>query len=207
MILARFHKGFNRSKMIGKFLFLFLYSQVGSFCCIQVSGQNVHWQRDTVTAMLTTGEQTIHDYIINNDSTAAVISWKVIASNFPADWVGSNFGICDNALCYNNASKHVWNPVAGAGYSFTSAAYAAHSIGEFHLQLILNDSGSTGSYYMSVRMEDTVHHTADTATFVLNRVPSGIATISGKVGEYLLYPNPATDILHVSATASEKLSM
>src|SRR5690606_6124005 len=63
-------------------------------------------ERDTVEATYFGGTLNIHNDITNISSSPIQITWKVLATDFPASWTTAEaLGICDNVLCYNNISN------------------------------------------------------------------------------------------------------
>ncbi len=143
----------------------------------------------------------VEDTILVTGSSTYALTWHVIASDFPPDWLTlTAFGACDNNQCYNNTSlTNVWNGTTGS--SFTSNPYSSAGPGDFHL--LLNLKGvSTGTHYMTINLQDP-SLSAKTATFIINKpVVTGVTPVMPHTDEVILYPNPATNELNVVYDAS-----
>ena len=126
------------------------------------------------------------------------IKWKVIATNFPSDWLTAVLGICDNKLCYNNASNNVWNPTFGTGNLYTSYVYAQNPAGTFHMQMSFPGTGTTpGTFYMTISLSDSALTYQKTVTFIISNWAASVPNISGSQDDVTLYPNPANDEVNV----------
>lgn len=128
------------------------------------------------------------------------IDWKVVASNFPADWLKSgDFGICDAMLCYNNMGDTLlWDKTKAKGAKF-SCNYASGTGGILSLALNNMTGKTMGCYYVSVQFTDIAPGgTVDTITFAVCRSTLGLATTQSTANDdIVLYPNPAGDELNV----------
>ncbi len=155
----------------------------------QLSAQSFSVAHDTVTVTNPSGMVFLTDEI-TPASTAVTVQWKVISSDFPADWITAT-GICDNNLCYNLSS--LWP----SGALKVSSPYAATA--DFHLQVNLDPATTLGCYYVKVRMNDQAIP-ADTAIEVFKVCkthPTGTTTVIKSTSDVVLYPNPATDEVNV----------
>lgn len=178
-------------------------------CFVLVSPSIVKSQTFTVTADTVSctinGFNTCHNDITNTTSGPITIKWHVTGTDFPADWlVDTVFGICDANLCRSNASSVLWNGTSG------SAFYCNYNIGSsavrtFDLSLNLT-SVTPGCHYVNVQLEDSTNSYTKNIRFNVCKVPVKVATVSNKVDDVLIYPNPATDELNVvyDATADIK---
>ena len=99
-----------------KFLFL-VFSVAGLLSGNAAFSQNPTYfttVRDTLSFTVPTTGNTItsvneifFNNIINLGTDSLQISWHVLNSNFPADWLGS-IGACDNKNCFSNS--YLTNP-------------------------------------------------------------------------------------------------
>lgn len=160
------------------------------FGAVIASGQSIATLHDTVTITVSTDMEIIPDSVVNLTSGAVTVDWRVIASDFPADW-RVNTGICDMVLCYNYTG--LW-PL-GTVQSFTFFPGADH----YHLGIYFANITSAGCYYLTVKMNNQAIPT-DTAmaTFIVCKpYPAGVPAV--KTGdEVSLYPNPAGDVVNIT---------
>lgn len=140
-----------------------------------------------------TPTQVANDFISTpstHDSVA--INWKVVATDFPSDWSGSNLGICDNNNCYTNGTQALWNSSTQTGTLWPSKKYAGLD-GDFHMQIDLS-SASTGVHYMKVLLTDASNSSSTkTTTFIVSKYNVGVPSINHTDDNVSLYPNPAND--------------
>lgn len=169
------------------------------FVCSLLTGvksyaQSFAMQHDTVTVTAGSTIQNIVDGVNNLLTTDITVSWKVISTNFPADWITPT-GICDNKLCYTASS--LWP----SGTVNNSNPYAT-GLGDFHMQIDLSGAATMGCYYMKVRLNNQAVPT-DTAivTFIVCKVPAAVPNVKPSE-EISLYPNPASSELNVIYDAS-----
>ena len=128
------------------------------------------------------------------------MSWGVIGTSFPADWLADTvLGICDAAACKQNTSGQLWNGTSGSTFNVAYPANATHdSIGDFHLALNLTHTTSTGSYWITVRLRDgALGGTSRNITFVINKAAAAIPYVSNTENDIVLYPNPASSEINV----------
>lgn len=157
-------------------------------------GQSFTFAHDTVTSAVG-GFTSIHNNITNTSSSGLTLSWRVIACDFPTDWLlPSVIGVCDACTCISNTSNQLWNPSTSMGNTYTCAGYAASATNDFHLQLDLTAATSGGTHFMTVQVTET-GNPPKYMTFMINRVPVGIPTVTNN--EMVVYPNPAHDELNV----------
>lgn len=144
---------------------------------------------DSVT-LNTGGPYNIINNITNTTSAPITIQWKVVETNFPADWI-EHAGICDNGSCW--ASSDIWPT------SIKQPVYPPGE-GDFHVQGDLTSVATDGPYYMRVHLRNR-DITTDTATqtYIIGRSFAGIAAAKGSADDmFLLFPNPATTSLNVT---------
>jgi hypothetical protein len=142
---------------------------------------------DTVRSW-TNGAAQFNDYITTTGNV--YVYWKVVATNFPSDWL-PGLSICDNYTCITNGSSQLlWNGTTGNMQK--SAQYSG--TGDFHMMNTFA-SVSTGTYWLTVRLTDS-SGTIRNTTFVISHPTTGIGTIS-KTDEINIYPNPALNEINV----------
>ena len=178
--------------------FLLLYS-AGVYAQVS-SGGSFTVQHDTVNASPPTGTYTALDAVsaVGTGTTTVTIDWKVISSDFPADWVPV-YSICDNSLCTVGAG--LWTPSGGTLATKTSNPYGVAvgltPGGDFHMVLDFTNTVSTGCHYMTVRMNNhSVPTDTTTETYIICNTTTGVPTVS-KADDILLYPNPAHDEVNI----------
>ena len=189
-----------------KFLF-FLFAT--AILCSTILGsvttyaQTFSIERDTVryTYINGSGEVFVRDSIIPVTGSS-IITWSIIATNFPADWQ-TNTQMCDNHNCF--AWSQLW-PTSGSTTK-TSNAYASGtgSVRDFHLVLNLTGATTPGTYYVVVKMNTSGTDTNQVYSITYGG-PSAIPTVSKVSDEMSLYPNPTNNDINVvySATANIK---
>jgi hypothetical protein len=172
---------------------------------VYVKAQSFTVQHDTVRYNYAgINGQSVFDLISNTTSADIKLSWKVIATDFPADWLGAT-GICDNNLCYN-MSPGLWPSMS----TMTSDWYhPAITTGDFHLLPALTVPSATppfdaanGTHYVTVRLQNSTLST-DTAiiVFIISKGTLGVPSVS-KADDIMLYPNPANSEVNVVYDAS-----
>ncbi len=175
------------------------------FCCIflfstsAVEAQSFTLDSSVVHANVA-GLVNVNDNITNTTANSITLRWRVIATTFPPDWLsGSAFGICDNHTCYYNSpgsgvSMPLWNDTTGTGLTFTTDPYTPGH-GDFHLSLNFAYV-SVGTHSVTVAITLPLGGT-DTATFVINKVPSAAPSIVKSADDVVIYPNPTRDELNL----------
>lgn len=188
-----------------KNILLTLLAFAGFLFPVQANAQTASFSvpYDTVYASVS-GVATINDNILNFSTPAGLyLHWHVSASDFPADWLTSvAFGICDNRNCYNNADDTLWNMATSYGYPFVSVSYVEGDTGLFDLSLNLTYSTTLGSHYVTITITDPGSFYSKNVTFVINKIPTSVNSISKASENVLFYPNPATTDLNVVYDAS-----
>ena len=165
-----------------------------------VTAQTFTTAHDTVSTFVG-GFANIHNNITNTTTGALGIQWRVIGSNFPADWLTvSALGICDACTCITNSSNALWNPGTSTGTTY-SCTYAASATNDFHLQLDLTAATTVGTRWITVRINDVGSSTTKDITFVINKVPVSLPSVANN-SDMVIYPNPAHDELNVVFDAS-----
>lgn len=155
--------------------------------------QSIDVQHDTVT-ISGAGFHEASNYLINTTTSAVTVEWKVIATNFPSDWI-ANTGICDNNTCISGAG--LWP----AGTLYETVPYAASTTnGMFKMQIDLaTASGTTtpGTHFLRVRLNNKFAP-SDTAiqTYIVTKTTTSVKVVKS-VGDITMYPNPATSALNL----------
>jgi len=152
--------------------------------------QDFNVAEDTVVA--TTVTTPVYDDITTSSTAGIKLNWKVVYSNFPADWLADTaLGLCDNNVCYGNNSGALYP----TGAAHVSNNYFAGSPGGFDYSPNLTGA-SPGTYLLTVQFNDLSG--SRTATFVITRgIVSGINNINNFSSDVSLYPNPARDEVNV----------
>jgi len=168
---------------------------------IRSTAQLITVQHDTVSGNASSGLINIPDNIAGSTGSVTV-SWKVVASDFPADWLPL-LGICDDNLCYNNSPTPALWPT---GAIHTNAVYGTFA-GDFHAQIDLSTATTIGCHYVKVRLYNTTNSTtvADSntiVTFIVCKSPTAVPNVSAEESSIALYPNPANNELNVVYDAS-----
>ncbi|MCW3121133.1 MAG: hypothetical protein JWQ38_625 [Flavipsychrobacter sp.] len=166
--------------------------------CFNAKAQTFIPAKDTVFVTLTSNDGEGSTDIIVSGGGSINIERKVIASDFPADWLkGGDFALCDNGICNVNAGDtFLWDRTTAKGRTipFTYSG----SGGKFALVLSNMHGKTAGCFYTSVRFTDLASGgTVDTITFVVCRSTVGIATPENTKQGISLYPNPAANELNV----------
>ncbi|RYY19403.1 MAG: T9SS type A sorting domain-containing protein [Chitinophagaceae bacterium] len=153
------------------------------------TGQTYSVQHDTVSQSSSgTSTMYLHNYITTTQA-AVPISWKITGHNLPADWINNpDMGLCDNNLCYGSAyfSNGMWN---------IDTVKSTKAI-DMKLQ-VKPDGGHTGTYYVSVNVRDMPSTINSTITYIINKWPTGVTTVTRSEDNVTIYPNPAREALNV----------
>ncbi len=153
--------------------------------------QSFDVQHDTVYHSAS-GSFSITNNINNLTSAADTLQWKVVSTNWPADWIAT-LGICDNMGCYSD----VWPT------NVKESTYMP-GWGDFHVQADLTSVSSPGPYILRIRFNNKVTP-GDTMmqTYIISKSTTGTPKVKAVVNnEVTLYPNPASNTLNVVYDAS-----
>ena len=182
-----------------KKILLFIVCAIGLLAPRNVAAQSAATfspAADTIWATVPT-TATVVDAITNLTGSSLNFKWRVISSNFPADWyTPTALGICDNNGCLLNTGYVLWNGTSGGFDSCHYGGNGAHdSLGDFHLQLDLT-SASSGSHYLTISATDVTNGSfggySRTFTFVINKVGAAVSNVNNSESDVVLYPNPTT---------------
>ena len=156
---------------------------------------------DTLKVAILHPNMDVYNKITNTTSSNIKVDWKVVASDFPASWLTDiRLGICDNALCRNNAGNQLIS-----GTTFTSGDYLPSVEGDFHFQLIDFLSATPGTHYMTINYKENGGTYNVDKTFLFTVWPTSVNSVQGSEGdEVVIYPNPATDKLNVLISDASK---
>ncbi len=175
---------------------------------VGVYAQSYLVQHDTVTST-PTGSVTIVDGITAT-SASVTLKWKIIESNFPADWLmygtSAVMSMCDNNQCY--PGNGLWLYGSGTVATKTSYPYTT-TMGDFHMVIDLTTATTLGCYYVKVRLENSTVST-DTAieTYIVCKpTPTSAPYIVKSADEIILYPNPAHDEVNLVYDAGSDIKM
>ncbi len=170
----------------------------GLFSTYKANSQTFSVPTDTVYATVA-GTASITNNITNLTSGSLTIKWKVIATNFPADWLtAAAFGICDACGCSNNlGDTSIWNATTSTGTLF-NCDYAGPSGAVGLYSLSLNLSGvSAGTHYMTVNINSGLGGTSKNVTFIISKFPAIVNNVFPSTDDIKLYPNPANEDINV----------
>lgn len=162
-------------------------------CCMLFAGSALRAQSFTVVHdtihISTTGLSNAVDSVLNTTSSPINMDWKVIATDFPMCWQ-ENTGICEPAHCFQ-MSVDLWpttthNAVYIPGYDLITCNTDLTTC-------------TPGCYYLTVRLNNAAIPT-DTAyiTFMVCKPAPAKTTTAAMAKEIVLYPNPATGVLHIT---------
>ncbi len=176
---------------IMKSLLIILLGATISLFGAQASAQSMTPAHDTIWTTAPSGSITITNNIAITTTTPFTIDWKVVETNFPADWQ-SIFQACDNNSCYPLPTLL---PIS-AGRTKTSAEYF-NGPGAFSIGADFASVTSYGTYY--VRFKFMSNATTDTTveTFIFNRTTTGVSSLIKSTDDVVIYPNPANNELNV----------
>jgi hypothetical protein len=180
-----------------KKILLFITGCIGLLSPVFVKAQSFTTNTDTVWANVG-GIATVHNDITNTTSNNLTVNWRVVATNWPADWLDNvAFGICDNRVCRNNINDSLlWHAATSTGTSFASDPYTPGIPGTYELSLDFS-TVSLGSHWIKVAITDPLTSYTKTITFVINKIPTSTPAISNGNNDVLMYPNPAHNELNV----------
>lgn len=132
----------------------------------------------------------VSNNVTNTTSDTITISWKIYSHNLPQNWIdNSNFGLCDNQLCYTAGIL--------AGSTQKTLPIQANASDVFKLQI--DGSGfpaTTVPLYIAVEL--THNTTIDTTVFLINRFTTNVKGVSNTSADVSVYPNPAQSDLNVT---------
>jgi Secretion system C-terminal sorting domain len=150
---------------------------------------------DTVNVTIASTASVYSD-VINLTGSGISFKWRVIATDFPSDWLTATaFSLCDNNVCRSNSGDALWNSSMGSGTSYTTTypSNTAHrDTGSYDILMDLT-SASAGSHYVTISMQDEGSGYSKNLTYVINKFPASVATVGNNDNNVQLYPNPARD--------------
>lgn len=175
---------------------------LAAFCTapLAVKAQSFSIQADTVWTTATVGGVT-HSYDTIATPAPVTLSWRVLSTNFPSDWlIDSVLGICDANLCRQNNASQLWDGTSGT--TFTCTYPSSSGSHDFHLQLDLQNVTSVGTYYMVVRVDDPVTTLSRRMTFIITNGPSAVANVNNGISGISVFPNPSPGTAHITFNLS-----
>jgi hypothetical protein len=148
------------------------------------------------------GSNNGYSNITNLTGDSIALEWKIVSTDFPADWTTISgqvpaVSVCDNSSCYS--FSEAWP----TGKVHETAKYA-NGRGDFHLQINLPATAQTGTHALKVKITDQAHPSnAAYTTFLITKSPANVAQLSkNNDDEITLYPNPAYNELNVTFPAT-----
>jgi len=154
-------------------------------------------QKDTSGSVLTTpcSERSVffYNYVHNiSGDTLASYKWKIIQKDFPFGWSLCQF--CDNNLC--RTGNELTSPYA----DITAGELLPDSLGLVEPAILVPADGDNGVGILRVKI--WTDNTTDTATFIINKTPTGISKIAANDARVNIYPNPANNTVLIYAEKS-----
>ncbi len=132
---------------------------------------------------------TIFDIFQDNISGAPLnLGWTLITNNLVAGW---DFSLCDYNTCY------IGIPASGTMATVPAA-------GQGFLGVNVDPTNISGTGVVRIYVYDvTDPNGGDTLTWIINTPPVGIDPVADAAISLNVYPNPATDILNVTANNNQ----
>ena len=166
------------------------------FLSLSANAQLFVTQYDTVKASVSYSTSLVNAITnISTDPThkAIQLQWKIVATDFPANWRGGNLSISDNQYAYTNVAGLLWNGTSGS--TITSGSYDSAVIDDFHMQLDLT-LADAGTHYLTVNIKDTTGYNKN-VVFVVTKSYLSVPVAAKSVDEVTIYPNPARNVVNV----------
>ncbi len=177
-----------------KYLFI-VFSFLGLFSYKSVNAQSFTTQMDTVFATYSGGTLVAPDYISTPSSNDSLrLAWRVIATNWPSDWL-PYLSVCDNNNCYYNGTHTLWNSTTNTGGAQVSLYYKGTGTGtynDFHAALSLSTVTTSGTFWFTIKLANFADTTfTKNITFVITDNTTAVRNVSSYPEDIVLYPNPA----------------
>jgi hypothetical protein len=179
--------------MIRIFTLLFTFS-----CCLSTFCFGQSFSVDDTIKYTAREYNTISNKIANNTSGSIYVRWKVVATNFPADWFRDDSGrqlvqLCDNRYCRELTT--LW-PANGTELSGVYAPGEAR----FDMMINLALAKTSGTFYLTVRYYNNANRDdSATTTWLVSKMPNDLATVTKATeDDVTLYPNPAYNEVNVT---------
>lgn len=134
----------------------------------------------------------IFNYAHNKKTQDIVIKWRIFQKSLPIGWFINGF--CDNISC--RPGNH---PAIGGAEQETNPIAPGDST-QMEPRVAVPADGDNGTGIIRVQLK--TDNTTDTATYIINKNPTGITVISAKDKRVGIYPNPAANDLIVFADKS-----
>jgi len=176
--------------MVRKFLFLGLCM---AFALTKATAQDFTLKADTIRIDNFAGTagtdcdvnaQLMENYILNKTNAPLTVNWVLLSKDIPLDW--KLCGVCDNVLCRDENSP--------ALTAFQQQNTNPINVGDSSLMeaRIMVPAASTGTLGV-VRVKIMTASTTDTATFIITKATTSVASISLNDKRVTIYPNPANN--------------
>jgi hypothetical protein len=181
-----------------KKILLSLYISLGLAASLCSYGQSFTTTTDTVRAFVG-GAAVLHNDITNHTSGTLNLSWHVKITDFPNDWATPGaLGLCDGNLCRGNTGDTLlWNVAMHVTGTTFTCGYSSGTTGTFDYTPDLSAATSPGTHYITVTVSDPASLYSKDITWVINKVPVAVPTVSNAVNDVSLYPNPAHDEVNI----------
>ncbi len=187
----------RRKKLSMKKILLVLLGVINIVCVEKAGAQSFTTQYDTINATYHADQLTMYNNITNISGSPIKIGWRVINHNFPASWTTKEaLGICDNVLCWQNDN----NRLTGGDEFITNDIPAGNTEeqGMFYLVLVDINSAASGTYYMTIRLEDQSGGYQKDVSFIVNKWAAGVSNAAKADKNITLYPNPARNTVNLT---------
>ncbi|MCF8451451.1 MAG: T9SS type A sorting domain-containing protein [Taibaiella sp.] len=172
-----------------KLLIILTSGIVLNLCGSAANAQSFVMAHDTV--LITTGGTvltTFPDSVNNLTGSDLALNWKVIGTDFPADWKDAS-GFCDPFACYSDLN--MWPVVTTKNFS------QASGLAPFYLSIDFPLTTSTGCYYTRVLFTNPAIATdTATATFIVCKTAVAVANVANE-RSVTITPNPAQGMVHI----------
>lgn len=149
----------------------------------------------TITNVCETDAVIFYNYVYNNTTaTLPAFHWQIIQKTLPFGWYVCQF--CDNNLCRTGTSPEIANNQE----VIASDIEVGDSTAQLEPAITVPADADNGVGILRVRVWTT--NTTDTATYIVNKTPTGISKIAVNDNRVNIYPNPANNTVLIYAEKS-----
>ncbi|WP_162902952.1 T9SS type A sorting domain-containing protein [Taibaiella koreensis] len=124
----------------------------------------------------------LFDYAINKTNAALPFSYTIFSRTIPIGW--GFYAFCDNQTCRTSGDPTL------SGTETVGMPIPANDSSVLEPQFSIPVEADNGVGIIRVKVVSA--NTIDTATYIINKTPTGVSTISIKDKRVAVYPNPAT---------------
>jgi hypothetical protein len=149
----------------------------------------------TITNVCETDAVIFYNYVYNNTTaTLPAFHWQIIQKSLPFGWYVCQF--CDNNLCRTGTSPEIANNQE----VIASEIEVGDSTAQLEPAITVPADADNGVGILRVRVWTA--NTTDTATYIINKTPTGISKIAVNDTRVNIYPNPANNSVLIYAEKS-----